>query len=80
MTRSTTDRKEPRRQRFSGPWNPNPWISSRTIGPRNYQGIDRQQARACRRRSRYLNAPRQWSNPAPPESDERRTGSSNEMR
>lgn len=44
MTRFTTDRKEPRRQRFSGPWNANPWISSRTIGPRNYQGIDRQQA------------------------------------
>lgn len=44
MSRSTTDSKEPRRQRFSGPWSQNPWLNPRNIGPRNYEGIDRQRA------------------------------------
>jgi hypothetical protein len=36
MSRFTTG-KEPRRERFSGPWCPNPWLDARNIGPRNHQ-------------------------------------------
>ena len=43
-SRSTTDRQEPRRQRFSGPWSRNPWLNWSSIGPQNHRGVDRLQA------------------------------------
>lgn len=39
MSSLLTDRKEALRQRFSGPWSPNPWFNAHRMGPRNDHGI-----------------------------------------
>lgn len=46
MSRFTTDRQEPRRQRFSGPWSPNPWFNLHRIGPHNHQDTHQLQMQA----------------------------------